>query len=288
MTPREQGFLLLTGMLGDPERKALTVAQFRTLATRVQGMNKPTEDRELTEKDLIALGYDRELSQRILHLLSQHEQLQWYLQSGKRKGCVPVTRLGSEYPQALRVKLGLNAPGSLWTKGDLSFLKNPCISLVGSRDLLSENHAFAKALGMQAAKQGYTLVSGNARGADRTAQNSCLAHGGTVISIVADALENYAPHKNILYISEGGFDIGFSAQRAHSRNRLIHCLGQKVFVAQSNLRKGGTWTGTVQNLQHRWTPVFCFDDRSESMGSFCAMGAVPICTADLDDIDNLM
>lgn len=288
MNPREQGFLLLTGMLGNPDRKALTVAQFRTLATRVQGMNKPAEDRELTEKDLILLGYDREFAQRVLLLLSQHEQLQWYLQTGKRRGCVPITRLSSGYPQALRDKLGLDAPGALWAKGDLSFLKEPCISLVGSRDLLPENHAFAEALGMQAANQGYVLISGNARGADRTAQNSCLAHGGNVISIVADTLENYAPHKNILYISENGFDIGFSAQRAHSRNRVIHCLGQKVFVAQSNLRKGGTWTGTMQNLQHRWTPVFCFDDCSESIESFCAMGAVPICTADLLNMETLI
>ena len=287
MNPREQGFLLLTGMLGDPERKALTVAQFRTLATRVQGMNKPMDNRELTEADLIGLGYDREFAGRVLLLLSQQEQLQWYLQTAKRKGCIPITRLSPSYPQSLRIKLGLDAPGSLWAKGDISILNEPCISLVGSRDLLPKNHTFAEMLGTQAAKQGYALVSGNARGADRTAQDSCLACGGKVISVVADALENYMPGKNILYLSENGFDIGFSAQRAHSRNRVIHCLGYKVFVAQSNLRKGGTWSGTVQNLQRGWTPVFCFDDHSESIDSLCATGAIPVCTSDLNSIENL-
>ncbi len=287
MNPREQGFLLLTGMLGDPERKPLTVAQFRTLAARVQSMNKPAEDRELTETDLVSLGYDREFSGRILLLLSQQEQLKWYLQTGKRKGCLPITRISPEYPQSLRTRLGLDGPGSLWAKGDISFLKTPCISLVGSRDLFPENRAFAEELGMQAAKQGYVLVSGNARGADRTAQDSCLAHGGKVISIVADSLENCLPRENILYLSENGFDIGFSAQRAHSRNRVIHCLGQTVFVAQSNLHKGGTWHGTVHNLQHRWSPVFCFDDRSESVSAFCAMGAVAVSAADLNNIENL-
>lgn len=237
MNSREQGFLLLTGMLGNPERKALTVAQFRTLAARVQGMDKPAEDRDLTESDLLGLGYDREFAARVLLLLSQQEQLQWYLQSGKRKGCIPITRLSSGYPQLLREKLGLDAPGSLWAKGDISLLNTPCISLVGSRDLRPDNLAFANELGKQAAMQGYTLVSGNARGADRAAQDSCLAHGGNVISVVADSLTNYTPHPNILYLSENGFDLGFSAQRAHSRNRVIHCLGHKVFVAQSNLQK---------------------------------------------------
>ena len=45
MTPREQGFLLLTSRLGDPERKPLTVAQFRTLAKQVQAMAAPEESR---------------------------------------------------------------------------------------------------------------------------------------------------------------------------------------------------------------------------------------------------
>lgn len=287
MNSREQGFLLLTGMLGNPDRKALTVAQFRALATRVQGMRKPDEDRALTEADLLRLGYDREFAQHILLLLSQQEQLQWYLQACKRKGCLPITRLNENYPQSLRVKLGLDAPGSLWAKGDISFLSMPCISLVGSRDLYPENQAFARELGKQAAKQGYILVSGNARGADRAAQDSCLAHGGKVISVIADALENYTYCENTLYLCENGFDIGFSAQRAHSRNRVIHCLGQKVFVAQSNLRKGGTWTGTNQNLCNRWTPVFCFDDSSESSNAFCAMGAVPVSIPDLCSIENL-
>ena len=60
MTPREQGFLLLTSRLGDPERKPLTVAQFRTLTKRVQAMAAPEESRMLRPGDLMALGYSEE------------------------------------------------------------------------------------------------------------------------------------------------------------------------------------------------------------------------------------
>ena len=287
MKPREQGFLLLTGLLGNPKRNPLTVAQFRTLANRVKSMSKPDDDRDLTESDLISLGYDSKFAQHILLLLSQQEQLHWYIQTGKRKGCTPISRINPSYPQSLRNKLGLDCPGSLWTKGDISLLEKPCISLVGSRDLMPENLAFAEELGRQAALQGYVLVSGNARGADRTAQDSCLKSGGSVISVVADTLEGYTPNSNILYLSENGYELPFSAQRAHSRNRVIHCLGEKVFVAQSNLHTGGTWAGTIHNLQNHWSPVFVFDDNSRSADAFYAMGAIPVSVEDLKDIEKL-
>lgn len=287
MTPREQGFLLLTSHLGDPERKVLTVAQFRTLFQRMGNMQKPKEDRALEAADLVAIGYSEVAAAQILSLLSSQEQLAWYLQKAKKRSCVPITRISDGYPLPLRQKLGTDCPGCLWAKGDVSILNAPGIALVGSRDLNPKNTEFAKEVGKQAALQGLALISGNARGADRTAQESCLAWGGKVISIVADNLEKYAPQENLLYLSEDGFDLSFSAQRALSRNRIIHCLGQKVFVAQSSLYKGGTWKGTVSNLQRNHTPVFCCNDESPAAAALIRLGAVPISISDLADIHAL-
>lgn len=287
MTAGEQGFLLLTGFLGDPLRKPLTVAQFRTLTARVRDMQKPSEERELTEMDLIAIGYSRDMAARILSLLASREQLDWYVQKGRQQGCYPITRVSDGYPLPLRKKLGADCPGSLWAKGDISILDGPSIALVGSRELRSSNKAFAREAGRQAALQGYALISGNARGADRTAQESCLEHGGRVISVVADALEKCPARENVLYLSEEGFDLAFSAHRALSRNHVIHCLAQKVLVAQSRSGKGGTWSGTAKNLRHGWTPVFCYDDGSEAANELGHMGAVRIRMEDLENISAL-
>ena len=128
-------------------------------------------------------------------------------------------------------------------------------------------------MGRQAALQGYTLVSGNARGADKAAQNACLNAGGRVISVVADSLASHKAQKNMLFLSEDSFDEEFSAQRAISRNRVIHSLGLKTFVAQSDLGKGGTWDGTVKNLRFGWSSVYCFDDGSEAAAQLMQMGA---------------
>lgn len=283
MTGAERGFLLLTSHLGNPDRQVLTTAQFRILADRVSHGDCPKEDRDLTVSDLIALGYGRDMAGRILRLLAEEDLLDHYWNRGQRLQCVPITRVSGNYPLLLRQRLGLDSPGTLWAKGDLSFLNTPAISLVGSRELHPENHAFAEAVGYHAARRGLTLVSGNARGADRAAQEACLGSGGRVISIVADELWKHRFRENVLYLSEEDYDSPFTAQRALSRNRCIHSMGQMVFVAQANLQKGGTWHGTAKNLHFGWSPVACFRDGSEASKELEQLGAYLIGLEDLQD-----
>jgi predicted Rossmann fold nucleotide-binding protein DprA/Smf involved in DNA uptake len=281
------GFLLLTSQLGDPKRKPLTVAQFRDLSVNASHMEVDFPDRELNEKDLFKLGYNREMAARILYLLEGQELLKQYIKQGAKKHCFPLTRISSGYPQTLHSRLGLEAP-NLWFMGDVTLLDAPAISLVGSRDLREENREFAREVGRQAALQGYTLISGNARGADRETQDSCLINGGKVISVVADGLSAQKPEKNILYLSEDGYDLSFSAVRALSRNRVIHALPTfGTFVAQCSLKTGGTWSGTEKNLKKGWSSVFCFDDGSAAQSELCARGAKTVTFGDLKDFYTL-
>jgi len=283
----ERGFLLLSSCLGDPMRKPLTTAQLRILSDRAWEMDFPTEQRELEMADLIALGYGRSMAARILKLLSDGVVLDHYLQIARRKGCVPLTRISEGYPLILRKRLGLESPGVLWAKGNIELLNDPKIALVGSRDLNGDNAAFAREVGEQAAKQGYTLVSGNARGADRTAQEACLNAGGSVIVVVADSLIHQRERDRVLYLGEEDYDQEFSAQRALSRNRVIHALSEMTFVAQSGYQTGGTWDGTVRNLQGRWSDVFCFDDGTMAMQQLCQMGASTVTMQDLQELNKL-
>ncbi len=287
MTGPERGFLLLTCRLGNPERKVLTTAQLRTLSQRMKDYVMDDPNRDLEVHDLTALGYGPEMAERIVALLSEEELLDHYLRRGEKIGCVPLTRVSPGYPAELTEKLGPEAPGCLWVKGDLSLLNSRKIALVGSRDLNPKNAEFAREAGRQAAIQGYTLVSGNARGADKTAQEAALAAGGKVISIVADALANHRQREQMLFVSEDCFDDDFSAQRALSRNRCIHALGEKTLVAQCSYQHGGTWDGTVKNLRFHWSDVFCFDDNSPVSHLLHQMGAELIAQHDLADIHDL-
>lgn len=287
MTGPERGFLLLCSHLGDPRRKCLTTAQFRKLFLRMAQAEPPTAQRDVIPEDLIRLGYGREDAQHMVTLLGEEERLNAYLRRAERSECHVITRVSAQYPQALLNRLGADAPGLLWYKGDLNILNGPCLGLVGSRDLLPRNQEFAWQAGYQAARQGYTLVSGNARGADQTGQNSCLRSGGQVISVVADALTAHQAVENVLWLCEDSFDEGFSAQRALSRNRLIHSLGQFTLVAQASYKTGGTWDGSVKNLRFGWTPLYCFDDGSQSANLLAQMGAQLISTDSLQDFSPL-
>lgn len=287
MTAGEQGLLLLTSLLGDSSRCPLSTAQLRTLTQRIQNRPRPTEDRDLVPEDLISLGYSREMAERIVLLLSDVPVLEHYLRRAKQADCHPLTRVSPGYPSALLDKLGAEAPGCLWLKGNPELLQKPCVSLVGSRDIRHENLIFAQEVGRQAAKQGYVLVSGNARGADRAAQLACLQAGGQIICVVADELTKRHPNENVLCISEDCFDSPFSALRALSRNRLIHCLPDRVFVAQCRNGRGGTWDGTTRNLKAGWSRVFCFQDGSESCVELAQMGAEPLDLCNLHNFSSL-
>lgn len=275
MTAREQGFLLLTSCLGDSTRKKLTLTRFRELILRSKeaGLEDATI---LTQQQLLDLGYDRVKATHIADLFSEADRLAGYLRMARREGCCFLT-LGTEgFPEMLSLRLGMDCPTVLWGKGDLSLLFQPGISLVGSRDLNPENFAFAQEVGRWAAENGFILISGNARGADRAGQEACLAAGGKVVSVVADKLTDKKTNPNILYIAEDSFDLPFANHRALSRNRIIHALGARTYVAQCTLGKGGTWDGTTKNLQKGWSPVYCFDDGSAAARELIVQGAEPI------------
>ena len=281
MTGPERGFLLLRSRLGDPQRKPLTDAQFRKLRALVLASVPAPEDRDLTAEDLCALGVPLQEAQRIVGLLSEEEKLERYLAWGASRGCMPVTQVTPIYPRRVLRCLEGEAPGTLWAKGDVSLLTTETVALVGSRDLQIDNARFAQRVGRWAAEQGYTLVSGNARGADTLAQDACLEAGGRVISVVADCLHRHTEKENLLYLSEEGFDEDFSARRALSRNRVIHSMTETTFVAQCTYRKGGTWDGTTQNLKNRWSRVVCFHDGTPAMTELAALGA------ELKNLDNV-
>lgn len=287
MTAKERGFLLLTSNLGDPDRKPLTVAQLRTLAGRVQERNRPKEVRDLTTDDIQQLGYDLPMAERIVGLLAGEAALQRYISRGREVDCIPISRVGEIYPLIVRKRLGLDAPGCLWAKGDLHILSTQTIALVGSRELAEENRHFAETVGYEAARQGVTLVSGDAKGADRAAQEACLQAGGKVICVVADELYKHPHRENVLYLSEDSFDLPFSSQRALSRNRVIHALGYKTMVAQCAMGTGGTWDGTIRNLKNNWSPVFCFDDGSDASIQLQQCGANLISPEHLSDLSAL-
>lgn len=275
MRAAQRGLLMLCTRLGR-EEKPLSQAEYRALARRVRAAQEKSGQGELTQEFLCALGYDSAQAQRILRLLDGEKRAEEYLAAAPEVS--PITRICPEFPERLRA-LGGHCPPVLFCMGDVPLLRTRCIALVGSRRIEEKNRAFAARIGALCAKEGFTLVSGDANGADRAAQEACLSAGGRVVCFVPDELSRHEARKNLLYCSAEGYDVPFSAARALERNRYIHALGEKTFVAQSSLECGGTWQGTTENLAHGYSPVFVYDDESPAARALIARGAEPVLRA---------
>ena len=276
--------LLLCADLGDGQ-KPLTPAQFRRL--RVHVLARPEgeapAERTLEEADLRALGLEASFARRVTALLDREAALDAYLRVGRELDVSPATRVSPLYPARLRL-LGQDAPTVLFCRGDSSLLQRPAVALVGSRELTEAGRTFARRVGELAALEGFVLVSGNARGADQTAQEACLAAGGAVISVLPDSLADHDPAgERVLFVSEQGWHLPIAPYRALDRNRLIHALGEKTLAAQSRLT-GGTWSGSLENLRRGWSPLFVNEAGGPGCARLIALGANPVRLETLDSL----
>lgn len=267
MRSEEETLLLLRCRLGQTVRP-LRGTEYRQL---VSVLHTAKADGQITEDLLYACGLESALRANVLTLLHRRETLRRYLDAVPEISV--VTCLSDGFPRRLRA-LGEDCPPVLFCKGDVSLLKQRCIALVGSRRLFARGSAFAAHIGTLAAKEGFTLVSGGAVGADSIAQEACLAAGGSVICFVPDDLTHYPMQKNLLFCSDEGYEFTFSSARALRRNRFIHALGEKVFVAQCPRCAGGTWAGTQENLRRCLSAVYALQDSSEGIRALAALGAV--------------
>jgi len=146
---------------------------------------------------------------------------------------------------------------------------------------------YTMAVGRLAARAGRTLVSGGAKGIDQAAMRGALEAGGKVSGVLADSLEKTTmnrEHRNLLLdgqlvlISPYDPSAGFNVGNAMQRNKLIYALADASLVVSSDLNKGGTWTGAVEQLDKlKFVPVYVRSTGGSSPGldALRSKGALP-------------
>lgn len=280
------------------EEKPVTRAGFAGMQKMLDALGTGAFDleRDVEEGDLQRLGLSVETAAELLRRLNAGQTLERYLKNLDRMGITLLTRISPEYPRRLRQILGQRAPMLLYCAGNLELFQTRCMSVVGSRKLRPLGADFARQAGRAIAREGYTYVSGGAIGADNLGHAGARENGGHAILFLPDSLQGRMEKLhaeletgNLLLACEDGFDVPFSPARAYARNRLIHAMGEKVFVAQSGCGEGGTWAGVEENLKHRWSPVFMCNAEPEESGTrgLMAQGCVPILTEELHNLGDL-
>lgn len=293
----ETCLLLLYALPGEPLREGV----YRKLLRAYQALEPQNSEpeRQLEIQDLMAMGCNRDTAEEILYRLEQRETLYAYLRNLWLRGIQVVTRLSGDYPHRLRTTLGDRAPLVLFCAGNTALFSQSCVSLVGSRQLRDKGRHFAARAGEAIVGQNRVYCSGGAVGADTVGFTAAMDAGGQAVLFLADSLEKAMEQElyekslkegRLLLVSEFGCDQAFSSQRAMSRNRLIHAMGEKVLVAQSDYGTGGTWHGTVENLKQGWSPVFVSHEEPDHPGTrgLVDRGGIPVLARELENLSELV
>ena len=233
-------------------------------------------------------------AERIEKLMNRGSALALAAEKWTRAGLWVLTRSDQYYPSRLKQLLKTDCPAVLFGCGNPALLNQGGIAVVGARNANKADLEFSGDLGRKAASQGYSIVSGGARGVDEAAMLGALDAEGTVIGVMADSLlraatsrkyREYLIKQSLALISPYYPEAGFNAGNAMSRNKYIYCLSDAGVVVQSDT-KGGTWNGALENLKHQWAPLWVREANNSDSGNaqIIRKGGRPL-TGDLSRLD---
>ncbi|WP_404480803.1 DNA-processing protein DprA [Novosphingobium sp. BL-52-GroH] len=157
-----------------------------------------------------------------------------------------------EYPPLLAETEG--APPILTCRGDASIALRPCVAMVGARNASAAAIRLAREIAHDLAGEGWTVVSGLARGIDGAAHRGALAAGATVGVIAsgidiayppehADLQEQVARHG--LLLAEQPPATEPLARHFPARNRIIAGLCAGTLVVEAAPRSGSLITARL-------------------------------------------
>jgi DNA processing protein len=224
---------------------------------------------------------------RLKRLLGRGFLLSQVIERWQARAIWVVSRADAEYPRRLKARLREDAPAVLYGCGDLGLLGTGGLAVVGSRHVDDALIDYTMSIGRLAARADRTLVSGGAKGIDQAAMRGALEAGGKVCGVLADSLEKTTmnrEHRNLLLdghlvlISPSDPNAGFNVGNAMQRNKLIYALADTSLVVNSDLKKGGTWAGAVEQLEKlKFIPVFVRStgESSDGLDALTKKGALP-------------
>lgn len=202
--------------------------------------------------------------ERIEALLNRGMAMAMSLEKWQRAGLWVITRSDAGYPKKLKTRLQKNAPPLFFGAGKAQLLQTPGVAVVGSREAGEKELQYARELGRVSAEQGFSIISGGARGIDENSMLGALEAGGTCVGILSQNLfravsskkyRQYISNGDLVLISPYNPEAGFSVGNAMGRNKYIYCLSDAAVVVCSNT-KGGTWNGALENFKNNWVPIW--------------------------------
>jgi DNA processing protein len=262
MTPdsKREGWVALNCVRGlTPRLAALLIERYGDPAGIASGVPKalatsgelfgPEAIPERTLADLRALGSEE-----------ARRRARLEIERAASVGARIVTRGEAGYPARLLEGVP-DPPPALYARGEIHEKDQCAVAIVGSRMATPYGLEVARRLAGDLAEEGYTIVSGLARGIDAAAHRGALEAGGRTLAVLGCGLDRiYPPSHGELagavasrgaVISE--FPLGTKPLRPHFpiRNRLISGLSLAVVIVEAAERSGSLITARLALEQGR-------------------------------------
>jgi len=263
-----QAIILLCGYFGshdDGSAKPLTRVQYNEVARWLHANDLRPGDLLQDEGQDALEGFDGKASaSRLRELLQRGVGMALAVEEWTSRGGWILTRSDPDYPTRFRKRLRSEAPPILYGVGDQKVLEYGGVSMVGSRDVTDAALDFVRDLASRCAEYGVSVVSGGARGVDRTSMEATLDAGGIVVGALANGLASTSRNKAYRNaITDGRLTLvsayhpksRFQVWKAMDRNKHIYALSDRAVVAHSSSGSGGTWAGATENLENGWVPM---------------------------------
>jgi DNA processing protein len=189
----------------------------------------------------------------------------------------------------------------LYCLGDINTLNNSnIIAIIGTRNCTAEGREIAYQLGYALAKQGYTVVTGLAKGIDILATSGSLDAKGKVIAVRPYLYPlDYVDGRLLKKITSNGCIVSENLEKVDDplwikvqlflRNRIISALARAVVLIEAKYDKH---SGTMHQLKflykngsfikpiYIWQPISKREDLVKGFAVYVARGAVPFRTVD--------
>lgn len=212
----------------------------------------------------------------------------------EKLGARLVTTIDDEYPELL--KAIHDPPLALYVKGTLMPQDKHAICVVGSRRCTHYGTQVADRLSFQLAKQGYTVVSGLARGIDAAGHQGALKGGGRTIAVLGTGIDQIYPaeHDKLAesIIAQGAliseFPIGFKPTRQSfpQRNRIAAGLCGGTLVVEAARGSGAMMT--VDFATEFGRLVFAVPGRIDNPSAGGCNGLIKNGAKLVEDVDDIL